>query len=47
MLARNIEFNSSGNVKCAAAYKKSFNANTSTSANGNVIPLRIYGVKEG
>ncbi len=47
MLARNIEFNSSGNVECAAAYKKSFNINTSTSANGNVIPLRIYGVKEG
>lgn len=47
MLARNIEFNSSGNVKCDAAYKKSFNVNTSTSANGNVIPLRIYGVKEG
>ena len=47
MLARNIEFNSSGNVECAAAYKKSFNTNTSTSTNGNVIPLRIYGVKEG
>ena len=47
MLARNIEFNSSGNVECASAYKKSFNANTSTSTNGNVIPLRIYGVKEG
>ena len=47
MLARNIEFNSSGNVECAAAYEKSFSANTSTSANGNVIPLRIYGVKEG
>ena len=47
MLARSIEFNSSGNVECAAAHKKSFYANTSTSANDNVIPLRIYGVKEG
>lgn len=47
MLARNIEFNSSGNVKCDAAYKKNFNANTSTTVNGNVIPCKIYGIKEG
>ena len=47
MLARNIEFNSSGNVKCDAAYKKAFNAKTSTRVNSNVIPYKIYGIKEG
>lgn len=47
MLARNIEFNSSGNVKCDAAYKKAFNTNTSTRVNSNVIPYKIYGIKEG
>ena len=47
MLARNIEFNSSGNVKCDGAYRKNFNANTSTRVNSNVIPYKIYGIKEG
>ena len=47
MLARNIEFNSSGNVECGAAYKKAFNAKTSTRVNSNVIPYKIYGIKEG
>ena len=47
MLARNIEFKSNGNVKCGEAYSKYVNQNTSDRVNGNVIPLRIYGVKEG
>ena len=47
VLERNIEFKSNGNVECGEAYSKYVNQETSDRVNGNVIPLRIYGVKEG